>query len=66
MRAEPFEDPLHHALRVLTYTLLAYREERHMLDQFGEQYCIYQKHVPMFSPGQRGWRQLIERAQMGF
>ncbi len=52
-------------LIVLVYTLLAYREERQMLQQFGEQYRIYQEHVPMFFPGQRQWRQFIERSQMG-
>lgn len=49
---------------VLVYTLLAYREERQMLKQFGEQYRIYQEHVPMFFPGQRRWRQFIERSQV--
>ncbi len=50
---------------VLVYTLLAYREERHMLAQFGEQYRIYQTRVPMFFPGQHRWRQFIEGSQTG-
>jgi protein-S-isoprenylcysteine O-methyltransferase Ste14 len=50
---------------VIAYTLLAYREERHMLEQFGEQYRIYQRHVPMFFPSRRRWRQFIEGSQMG-
>jgi protein-S-isoprenylcysteine O-methyltransferase Ste14 len=50
---------------VLVYTLLAYREERHMLEQFGEQYRIYQTRVPMFFPGQHRWAQFIERSQTG-
>ncbi len=49
---------------VLTYTLLAYREERQMLEQFGEQYKVYKEHVPMFFPGQHGWGKFIERSQM--
>ncbi len=49
---------------VLVYTLLAYREERQMLEEFGEQYRIYKAHVPMFFPGKRRWRQFIERSQM--
>ncbi len=49
---------------VLVYTLLAYREERNMLKQFGEQYRSYRARVPMFFPGQHGWRQFIERSQM--
>lgn len=49
---------------VLVYTLLAYREERQMLAQFGEQYRLYREHVPMFFPGRRRWRQFIEGAQM--
>ena len=50
---------------VLVYGLLAYREEREMLAQFGEQYRIYREHVPMFFPGKRRWRQFIEGSQMG-
>ncbi len=50
---------------VLFYTLLAYREERRMLEQFGEQYQTYQQQVPMFFPGQHRWRQFIERSQAG-
>lgn len=49
----------------LVYTLLAYREERQMLEKFGEQYRIYREHVPMFLPGRRQWRQFVERSEMG-
>lgn len=35
---------------VIAYMLLAYREERHMLEQFGDQYRVYQRRVPMFFP----------------
>ena len=50
-------------LIVLIYTLLAYREERQMLKQFGQQYRDYQGRVPMFFPGAHRWRQFIERSQ---
>lgn len=50
-------------LIVLIYTLLAYREERQMLKEFGEQYRSYQTRVPMFFPGWHRWRQFIERSQ---
>jgi protein-S-isoprenylcysteine O-methyltransferase Ste14 len=49
---------------VIAYTLLAYREERHMIERFGEQYRIYQRHVPMFFPGRRRWRQFIEHSHI--
>lgn len=51
-------------LIVLIYTLLAYREERHMLEQFGEPYRRYREEVPMFFPGPHRWRKLIEHAQL--
>lgn len=50
---------------VIVYTLLAYREERHMLEKFGDQYRIYQRRVPMFFPSPRRWRQFVERSQVG-
>ena len=50
---------------VLVYTLLAYREERRVLEIFGEQYRIYRQQVPMFFPGLHQWRQLIASSQAG-
>ena len=50
-------------LIVLIYTLLAYREERQMLKEFGEQYRLYQVRVPMFFPSWHRWRQFIEHSQ---
>lgn len=35
---------------VLAYGLLARREEKHVLEQFGEEYRAYQRRVPMFIP----------------
>ena len=49
---------------VVAYTLLAYREERHMLEQFGEQYRVYQESVPAFFPGRRRLRQFIEQSHV--
>lgn len=48
---------------VIAYTLLAYREEKHMLREFGEQYRAYKERTPMFFPGKRQWRQFIRFSQ---
>ena len=44
---------------VVAYTLLARKEERSMLAQFGEEYRVYQHHVPMFLPLKGQWRSFI-------
>ena len=44
---------------VVAYTLLARKEERSMLAQFGEEYRVYQRHVPMFLPLKGQWRSFI-------
>jgi hypothetical protein len=49
-------------LIVLAYVRLARKEERRMVEQFGEQYHAYQRQVPMFIPRQGHWRQLVDRA----
>lgn len=36
------------------YALLARKEERQMIERFGDEYREYQRHVPMFVPGLRG------------
>jgi protein-S-isoprenylcysteine O-methyltransferase Ste14 len=41
---------------VVAYTLLARREERQMLDKFGDAYRAYQRRVPMFIPHRHGGR----------
>ncbi len=35
---------------VLAYTLLARKEERQMVEKFGDEYREYRRHVPMFIP----------------
>ena len=47
---------------VLAYVLLARKEERRVVEQFGEQYRAYQRRVPMFIPRQSRWRELVERS----
>lgn len=43
---------------VLAYALLARKEERKMVEQFGDDYRAYRKHVPMFIPRWGQWRNL--------
>jgi len=43
---------------VLAYTYLARKEERRMVEQFGDEYRAYQRRVPMFIPGTGQWRKL--------
>jgi len=47
---------------VLVYGLLARREEKQVLEQFGDEYRAYQRRVPMFIPRIGLWRQLVERS----
>ncbi|WP_445737252.1 methyltransferase family protein [Mariniflexile sp.] len=44
---------------VIVYTLLARREEKKVIEQFGEEYLEYRRHVPMFLPMKGKWRQFI-------
>jgi len=48
---------------VLAYALLARKEEREMVKQFGEQYREYQRRVPMFFPHWGHWRDLLPKHQ---
>ena len=48
-------------LIVLAYVLLARREERQMLERFGERYRAYRRRVPMFFPRPQQWGRLFER-----
>ena len=45
---------------VVAYILLARREERQMLAQFGDEYRGYRERVPMLFPGWHQWRRLVE------
>lgn len=48
---------------VIAYILLAYREEKRMLNEFGEHYRVYKKHTSMFLPGKAQWRKFIKLSQ---
>ncbi len=48
---------------VLAYYLLARREERKVLEQFGDEYRDYQASVPMFIPRIGQWQQLIKNSK---
>lgn len=50
-------------LIVLAYALLARKEERQMLAQFGEAYRDYQQRVPMFLPRWGQWRRLAAESR---
>ncbi len=47
---------------MLVYALLARREERQVLAQFGDEYRAYRRRVPMFFPRVGQWRELVRRA----
>lgn len=50
---------------VLAYYMLARKEERQMLEQFGEDYRAYQHRVPMFFPVKGRWRRFIGSSTKG-
>ena len=45
---------------VWVYVRLARKEEAQVIDEFGEEYLIYRRRVPMFFPRWRDWRSLIQ------
>jgi protein-S-isoprenylcysteine O-methyltransferase Ste14 len=49
-------------LIVLTYVMLARREEKRMIEEFGDEYRTYRRRVPMFFPRWGQWRQLIAQS----
>lgn len=49
---------------VLAYVLLARKEERQMVAEFGDTYRDYQRRVPMFIPGWGRWSQLASYSRI--
>jgi len=50
-------------LIVVMYTLLARREEKLVVAEFGESYLEYKQRVPMFFPHWGHWKSLIQRSR---
>lgn len=49
---------------VFVYYLLALREEKTVIAEFGDEYLRYRSRVPMFLPLRGQWRNLIMRSRM--
>lgn len=49
---------------VLAYWMLARREERNVLKEYGEQYRAYQLRVPMFFPRMSQWTDFLKRSKV--
>jgi methanethiol S-methyltransferase len=49
---------------VLAYGVLARSEEKRMVEQFGEDYRVYKRMVPMFFPRMDQWRQFVARSNI--
>lgn len=47
---------------VLVYVLLARREEKRVLQEFGDEYRAYMRRVPMFFPRIGQWGQLLQQS----
>lgn len=51
-------------LIVVAYVVLARREEKRVIAEFGDDYRTYRERVPMFFPRLGQWRQLIARSNL--
>ncbi|HAB54611.1 MAG TPA: isoprenylcysteine carboxyl methyltransferase [Ignavibacteriales bacterium] len=49
---------------VFAYYCLARKEEQKVIEQFGEKYLEYKRHVPMFIPIKGKWQQLVESSNV--
>lgn len=49
---------------VLAYVFLARREEKRVIEEYGETYRAYQRRVPMFVPRRRQWGELIRQSNV--
>ncbi|MDR8391475.1 isoprenylcysteine carboxylmethyltransferase family protein [Aliifodinibius sp. S!AR15-10] len=47
---------------VIAYVLLAKREEKKVIEEFGEEYLKYKQNVPAFLPVKDNWKQFIQRS----
>ena len=47
---------------VIAYVLLAKREEKKVIEEFGEEYLEYKRNVPAFLPVKGKWKQFIQRS----
>lgn len=50
-------------LVIVVFTWLARKEERDMIDKFGEDYRTYQRNVPMFIPHWNQWRDIVTESR---
>ncbi len=51
-------------LIVLAYVLLARREEKKVIEQFGDEYLEYQSRVPGFFPRMGSWKKLVKQSSI--
>jgi protein-S-isoprenylcysteine O-methyltransferase Ste14 len=47
---------------VIAYVLLAKREEKKVIEEFGEEYLQYKQNVPAFLPAKGKWKQFLQRS----